>query len=161
MCSILLVRTCRKYIYHGSNILSTESDFNVHIRKAWTTIDRLKTMWTSDHSNRIKRGFFQALSLSVLLHGCTIWLLMKCLEKKLDKIYTWMLRSVLNKFKKQHPTKQKLCGHLPLITQTILVRRSRHTGENRDKLLNFVLLWTPIHGQISADHRFISSLQRL
>ena len=34
--------------------------------------------------DKIKGKFFQAVAMSVLLYGCTIWTLMKFLEKKLD-----------------------------------------------------------------------------
>ena len=44
-----------QFIYLGSNISSTESDFNILIGKAWTTIDRLMTIWKSDLSDKIKR----------------------------------------------------------------------------------------------------------
>ena len=36
-----------------------------------------------------------------------------------------MLRTILNKSWWQHPTKHQLYGHLPLITKTIQVRRTR------------------------------------
>ena len=55
----------------------------------------------------INRDFFQAVADSVLLYRCTIWTLTKCIEKKLDGNFTRMLQAVLNKFWKQHPTKQQ------------------------------------------------------
>ncbi len=36
------------------------------------------------------------------------------------------LQAILNKSWKQHPTKQQIYGHLPPISQTIQVRRTRH-----------------------------------
>ena len=45
-----------------------------------------------------------------------------------------MLRSILNKSWRQHPTRHQLYGHLPPITKTIQVRRTRHAdtaGEAR------------------------------
>ena len=36
------------FIYLDNNISSTEIDVNIHIGKAWTTIDRLKTIRESD-----------------------------------------------------------------------------------------------------------------
>ena len=48
-----------------------------------------------------------------------------------------MLCAVLNKSWKQHPTKQLLYGHLPLISQTIKVKLTRHVGQcwsSKDKL---------------------------
>ena len=44
----------------------------------------------------MKRSFFQAAVVSILLYGCTTWALTKRLEKKLDGNYTRMLRSILN-----------------------------------------------------------------
>ena len=45
------------------------------------------------------------------------------MEKKLEVNYTRMLRTILNYFWRQHPTKQLLYGHLPSITQTIEFRK--------------------------------------
>ena len=46
---------------------------------------------------------------------------------------------------RQHPTKHQLYGHLPPITKTIQVRRTRHAGHcwrSKDELTSDVLLWT-------------------
>ena len=93
----------------------------------------------------MKRSFFQAAVVSILLYGCITWTLTKRLEKKLDGNYTRMLRAILNKSWRQHPKRQQLYGHLPPITKTIQVRRTRHAGHcwrNRDQLINDVLQWT-------------------
>ncbi len=60
----------------------------------------------------MKRNFFQTAVVSILLYGCTTWTLAKRLEKKLDGNYTRMLRAILNKSRRKHPTKHQLCGHL-------------------------------------------------
>ena len=39
----------------------------------------------------MKRSFFQASGISILLYGCITWTLTKRLEKKLDGNYTRML----------------------------------------------------------------------
>ena len=57
-----------------------------------------------DLADEIKRSFFQAAIVSILLCGCTTWTLTKRLEK-LDGNYTRMLRAILNKSWQQHPTK--------------------------------------------------------
>ena len=57
-----------------------------------------------------------------------------------------MLRAILNKSWRQHPTRHQLYGHLPLITKTIQVRWTRHAGHcwrSRDELISDVVLWTP------------------
>ena len=61
----------------------------------------------------MKRSFFQAAVVSILLYGCTTWTLTKRLERRLDGNYTRMLRAVLNKSWRQHPTRLQLYGHLP------------------------------------------------
>ena len=79
--------------------------------------------------------------VSILLYGCTTWTLTKWLEKKLDGNYTRMLRAILNKSWRQHPTRHQLYGHLPPITKTIQVRRTRHAGHcwrSRDELISDV-----------------------
>ena len=89
----------------------------------------------------MKRSFFQAAVVLILLYGCTTWTLTKWLEKKLDSHYT-MLQAILNKSWRQHPTRHQLYSHLPPIMRTIQVRRSRHAGHcwrSRDKLISGVL----------------------
>ena len=86
------------------------------------------------------------MQLYSFIYGCTTWMLTKRLEKKLDSNYTRMLRAILNKSWRQHPTRQQLYGHLPPITKSIQVRRTRHAGHcwrSKDELISDVLLWTP------------------
>ena len=117
-----------KFTYLGSRVESTEKDIETRLTKAWTAINRLSTIWKSDLTDKMKRSFFQAAVTSILLYGCTTWTLTKRLEKKLDGNYTRMLRAILNKSWQQHPTRHQLYGHLPPITKTIQVRRTRHAG---------------------------------
>ena len=102
---------------------------------------------------KLKRKFFQAVVVSVLLYGCTTWTLTKRLENKLDGSCTRILRAVLNKTWKQHPTRKQLYGHLPRISQAIRVRRTKHAGHcwrSKDELISDVLLWKPTHGHASV-----------
>ena len=95
----------------------------------------------------------QAAVVSILLYGCTTWTLTKRLKKKLDGNYTRMLRAILNKSRRQHPTNQQLYSHLPPITKTIQVRRTKHAGHcwrSRDELISDVLQWTPRYGWAKA-----------
>ena len=111
-----------KFIYLGSSISSTEKDIDTWLTKAWTAIDRLSIIWKSDLTDKMKRSFFQAAVVLMLLYGCTTWTLTKWLEKKLDGNYTRMLRAILSKSWRQHPTRQQLYGHLPPLMKTIQVR---------------------------------------
>ena len=94
-----------KFTYLGSSVSSTENDINTLLAKAWTANDSLSIIWKSDLTDKIKRSFFQAAVVSILLYGCTTWMLTKCMEKKLDGKYTRMLPAVLNKSWRQYPIK--------------------------------------------------------
>ena len=75
-----------------------------------------------------------------------------------------MLRAILNKSWKQHPTKQLLYGHLPPITKTIQARRTRHSGNcwrSRDELIRDVLQWTSSHEWAKAVRPSRTYIQQL
>ena len=111
-----------KFTYLGSSVSSTEKDIETSLTKAWTAIDRLSIIWKSGLTDKMKRSFFQAAGVSILLYGCTNWTLTKRLEKKLDGNYARMLQAILNKYWRQHSTRHQLYGHLPPITKTIQAR---------------------------------------
>ena len=92
-----------KFTYIGSSVSSTEKDIDTWLTKAWTAIDKLSIIWISDLTDKMKRSFFQAAAVSILLYGCTTWMLTKRLKKKLDGNYTRMLRAILNKSWWPHP----------------------------------------------------------
>ena len=120
--------------------------------------------WKSDLTGKMKRSFFQAAVVSILLYGCTIWTLSKRLEKKLDGNYTRMMRAILNKSWRQHLTRHQLYGHLLPITKTIQVRRTRYAGHcwrSKDELISDVLLWTPTYGQAKAGRPARTYIQQL
>ena len=85
-----------KFTYLGSSVSSTENDIDTRQPKAWTALNRLPIIWKSDLTDKMKRSFFQAAVVSILLYGSTTWTLTKRLEKKLDGNYTRMLRAILN-----------------------------------------------------------------
>ena len=112
----------------------------------------------------MKRIFFQAAVVSILLYECTTWTLTKRLEKKLVGNYTRMLRPILKKSWWQHPTRHQLYGHLPPIRKTILARWTRHAGHcwrSRDELISDVLLWTPTYGWAKAGRPARTHIQQL
>ena len=142
-----------KFTYLGSSISSTEKDIDTRLTKAWKAIDSLLIIWKSDLTDKMKHNFFQAAVVSILLYGCTTWTLTKREEKKLDDNYTRVLRAILNKSWRQHPTRHQLYDHLPPITKTIQARRTRHVGHCwriKDELISDVLLWTPTYGGAKA-----------
>ena len=115
----------------------------------WVTLDfsrQLYFFYKSDLIDKMKRSFFQAAVVSILLYGCTTWTLTKRLEKKLDGNYTRMLQAILNKSWQQHPKRHQLYGHLTTIMKTIQARRTRHAGHcwrSRDELISDPIYPTP------------------
>ena len=74
----------------------------------------------------MKRSFFQAAVVSILLYGCTTWTLTKRLEKKLDGNYTSNIEQVPgDTTPHETPTIRPLAFHQEKILQ---VRRTWHAG---------------------------------
>ena len=75
-----------------------------------------------------------------------------------------MLLGRIYSFWRQHPTKQLLYGHLPPITKTIKVRRTRHAGHcwwSRDELIRDILLRAPSHGRAKAGRSAKTYIQQV
>ena len=84
-----------KFTYLGRSVSSTEKYINMRQAKAWTTIDTLPALWKSDLTDRVKRSFFQAAVVLILLYECTTWTLTKRMKTKLDSNYTSNIEQVL------------------------------------------------------------------
>ena len=151
------------FTFLGSGISSTETDIDTRLTKAWTSIDKLSVIWKLDLTDKMKRSFFQAVVVSILLYGCTTWTLTKRMEKKLDGNYTRMLRQILNKSWRQHPTKQQLYGHLQPIMKFIKIRRTRQVKHcwSRDVLISDALLWILSRGRAKAGRPARTYIQQL
>ena len=134
------LRLVDKFTYLGSSVSSTKNDINTWLTKAWTVIDRLSVIWKSDLTDKIKRSFFQAAVVSMLLYGCSTWTLTKYMEKKLDGNYTRMLQAVLNKSCWQHPIQTPTTHHEKQIRWTKL---AGHCWRSKDELISNVPQWTP------------------
>ena len=47
-----------KFTYLGSSVLTTETDIDMQLAKAWTAINRLSVIWKSDLTDEMKCNFF-------------------------------------------------------------------------------------------------------
>ena len=113
---------------------------------------------------RPDRSFFQTAVVSIMLYRRTTWTLAKRMEKKLYCNYIRTLQAVLNKYRRQHPTKQHMYGYLQPITITIQIRRTRYAGHcrrSKDELISDVLSWTPSHGRAKARQLDSTCIQQL
>ena len=150
----------------ASSVSSTENDINMRPAMAWTAIDRLSIIWKSSQSDKMKRDFFQAAAVSVLLYGCTTWTLKKTYwEKARQKFHKNATKfNIVNKSLKLHSTKQQLYGNLPPISKTIEIRRRRHAGhfwKDKDELISNILPWIPSNGRTSVGQPRRTYLQQL
>ena len=99
------------------------------------------------------RSNFNCFSIFKRYSGLCIYNLFVWSNFNFLNISPWIpfltLRAVLNKSWRQHPTRLQPYEHLPPITKTIQVRRTRHAGHcwrSKDELISDVLLWTPTYG---------------
>ena len=132
-----------EFPYQRSRVSTTVIDISTRLAKSWTAIDRNRSYGSQTWPIKWITVSSKQRVVSILLYGCTTWTLTRHMEKKLDGNYTRMLRAVLNKSCKQHPTKQQLYGHRTPITKTIRIRRTRQSGhcwKSRDELISNVLL---------------------
>ena len=95
-----------------------KATFSVNVNKVTPYLRDLDN-YTILIFDEIKQEFFQAVTMWVLLYGCTVGTLIKYLGKKLDGNNSMMLHAVSKKSWKQHLTKQQLYGRLFLISQTV------------------------------------------
>ena len=132
------LKLVEKFTDQGSSVTSIQTAVDARLAKVWTANHSISVIWKSDLTDKMKRSFFQAAVVSMLLYRCTTWMLTKRMEEKLDGNYTRMLRAILNKSWRQHITKQQRYGHQPNITKTIKIRRTRHAvhyWRSRDELM--------------------------
>ena len=142
-----------KFTYLGSSVESTEKDIETRLTKAWTAINH--------HHHHHHIVLAARISLTLSRHSSLSFI---ALGRSSDGNYTRMLRAILNKSWQQHPTRHQLYGHLPPITKTIQVRRTRHAGHcwrSRDELISDVLLWIPTHGRAKAGRPARTYIQQL
>ena len=128
----------------------------IHLMKTFRLWYLVKSDHSINYSNYVPiHGdllFFQAAVVSVLLYGCTTWILKKNIMKKQDRKCIRMLQSILNKSWKQHSTKQRWYCHQQPLPKTIQIRQTKHVGHcwrNKDKFLSDILQWTFLHGHAS------------
>ena len=104
-----------KFSYLGSSVSSTEKDIVTRLTKAWTAIDRLSIIWKSDLTDKMKRSFFQAAVVSILLYGCTTWTLTKWAgeetRRKLHKNVESSIKQVLATTPHETSTIRTLAPH--------------------------------------------------
>ena len=139
-----------KFILPGISTASTENGINTWLAKTWIVINKLSVIWKSELLDKIKRIFFQAAVVSMMLCGCTTWTLAICMERKLYGYCTRIRRAILKKSWRQYPKKYQLYAHLPPISKAIQTRQAKYAGAGRrskGELISDVHLQTHSHGR--------------
>ena len=113
-----------KFTYFSSSVSFTENDI---ICAYWR--HRLLLIGYRSYgslTNSIKKKWFLSSSSCV---NSTVWMhQMDTDEMYQEKARQKLFKNAMNKSRRQHPTKQLLYGHLPLISKTIQKRQTRHAG---------------------------------
>ena len=146
----LPIKRVSNFKYLGAWLESSEKDISVRKALAWTACNKLKKIWNSSLSRKIKVRLFTATVESILLYNSETWTLTKKLEKQLDGCYTRMLRMALNISWRRHPTNRELYGNLPPLSLKIRKRRLRlagHCVRHDDEVASDLVLWQPTDGQ--------------
>ena len=116
-------------------------------------MDRLSIIWKLDLTDKLKRSFFQAAVVSILLYGCTTWMLTKRLEKNTQECCEQYWTS---------PGGNTQQG--TNYTATCLPSRKLSKLDEpdmQDELINYALLWTPTYGRAKAGRPARTYIQQL
>ena len=136
--------------YLGGWMSCSEKDFNIRKALAWTVCNDMKKVWTSKLSKNFKLRMFQATVQYVLTYNAETWTINKTLEKRIDGVYTRMLRVALNITWKQRLTNEELYGNLPKISEVIREKRLKiagHCVRHKEEIANQLVFWQPTRGK--------------
>ena len=92
---------------------------------AWNACHKLKKIWTSKLSKKIKKRLFLANFVAVFLYGSETWTVTEQMRKKIDGCYTRMLRMAFDVHWQSHTTNSELYGDLLPLSTMIQQRRMR------------------------------------
>ena len=153
------------FTYLESSISSTEFDISMSLAKARTATNRLSIIWKSNQFDKIKMQFLPSCnyaSSTVWIHHTdadeTQWGDLDGTAQECNELY-WT-----NPGGSIAATSQQLFGHLPPISKTFQIKRTRHAGHcwrRKDALISDVLLWTLSHGRASVNRSARSYLEQL
>ena len=143
------IKMVDEFKYLGGWMSSSAKDMKIRIAQAWTACHKLIKIWKSSLNMNIKVRLFTTTVESVLLYGSESWTLTSNQERKMDGVYTRMLRMVKNISWKQHITNEVLYGRLPKVSDKIRERRLKKAGHcwrHPEEVAHELILWEPTHG---------------
>jgi hypothetical protein len=90
------IESVENFKYLGSQMQSTEKDFEVRKGQAWGAYRQLSNIWKSKTTPvHLKINIFKASCLSILLYGSETWVLTQKLRNELDSFATNCYRYIL------------------------------------------------------------------
>ena len=131
---------------------SSEKEFEVRKALVWRSCYKLKKIWSSTLSRKMKERLFIATVESILSYGCETWTLTKYLTKRLNGCYTRMLHMCLNISWKKTLTNEQLYQLLPPVPHKVAEPRMKFTGHcvrHADVTASSLELWEPSRGRRS------------
>ena len=147
------IKVVNNFKYLGAWMESTEKDFQVRKAVAWSACHKLRKIWNSSLSRKIKVRLFTATVETVLLYGCETWTVSKSLEKRLNGCYTRMLRMALNISWSKKLTNEQLYEDIPPVSNKVAERRMRLSGHcirhPDEEIASSLVLWQPSRGRAS------------
>ena len=123
-----MLKHVNDFIYHGSWIYSCEKDISTRIGKYRSALNKFNSIWRSNLPTPLKVTFFKSIVESVLLYGSSTSTLTKSMAKKVDGVYTKILRVVKGVTRRQHMTNDEPYGNLRKVTDIIKERRTKFSG---------------------------------
>ena len=142
----VLIEKVEDFKYLGA-YTNSNHDIEIRIAQAWSALNSLDKIWKSRVVPKVKMMLFKSTVESILLYSCESWSLTSTLSKKLDGVYTRMLRKVKNIQPTAHITNKALYGNLPKLSSLIQKRRLQLAGHviRGNEPATKLLLWDPVH----------------
>ena len=159
------IKVVDNFKYLGGWMNSSKKDFELRKAHAWSACHKLKKIWSSNLSKKLKIRLFITIVESILLYGSETWTISKSFEKKLNGCYTKMLRMALNVNWQDMIPKSEVYGDLPLVSSKVAVRRMKIAGHcvrhQEEEEASKLTLWQPAHGKRSVERRKLSYIDTL
>ena len=150
------IKQVENFKYLGGWLKSSENVIGIRIALAWSACHKLNKIWKSSLKKDLKTRIFLTTVESVLLYNCNTCTLTKQLTKKLDGVYTRILRMALNVSWKQHLTNADLYGKLPPVSSKVAMHRLRladHCVRHPEEMASQLELGDPSHGRPSRGRK--------
>ena len=132
------------FLYLGGYTNSSR-EINTRIGKSWNALNSLEKIWNSRITTETKVRVFKSTVESIMLYGCESLVMNSAAVKKIDGIYTRMLRRVKNISLKDRLSNAHLYGQIPKLSTIIKKRQLALAGHvaRHNEPAKTLLFWTP------------------